>query len=33
MYVLNDENEILQQLLKLELVLGKIAIERAKKAW
>lgn len=31
MYVLNDENEIVQQLLRLELVLGKIAIEQAEK--
>lgn len=31
MYVLNDENEIVQQLLKLELVLGKMAIEQAEK--
>jgi len=31
MYVLNDENEIVQQLLRLELILGKIAIERAEK--
>jgi DNA-binding transcriptional regulator GbsR (MarR family) len=31
MYVLNDENEIVQQLLRLELILGKIAMEKAAK--
>ena len=31
MYVLNDENEIVQQLLKLELILGKIAMAQAGK--
>jgi transcription initiation factor IIE alpha subunit len=31
MYVLNDENEIVEQLMKLEFVLGKIAMEKAAK--
>jgi hypothetical protein len=31
MYVLNDESEIVQQLLRLELILGKMAMELEKK--
>lgn len=31
MYVLNDENEIVQKLLQLEFILGKLAMEKAMK--